>query len=342
MKKTTDIGIDIGTSKTVIFSSSKVVLELPSVVTVDNDSWNPVFYGEKAKQTMGRTPDSLTCVSPIKSGVIADYDLAEAMLKRYMEKAFSNKVVRPRIMATLPPGLTELQHHSLANVVESAGGRNVSVIESPLAIAFGLQLDITEPKGILIVDIGAGTTDIAVISLGGIAACDSCHIASTDFDRQIIKYVRKEFNIEIGPLTAETIKKQIGSVVERPIEIAMVAKGRNVFTGLPESFEICSSEIYEVLRETALAICNAIREVLSKTDPDLVADIKESGLYLTGGGSLINGMDRMIADYLDTSVHKLEDPTHSVVRGAATALRHPNMLKNVDYQMRSIKELEIE
>lgn len=341
MNKTTDVGIDIGTSKTVIFSSSKIVLELPSMVTVDNDSWNPVYYGEKAKQAMGRTPDSLSCISPIKRGVIADYDFAEMMLKRYMEKAFANKIIRPRIMATLPPGLTELQHHSLANVVESAGGRNISVIESPLAIAFGLQIDIMQPKGTMIVDIGAGTTDIAVISLGGIAACDSFHVASLDFDAQITKYVRKEFNIEIGPLTAEAIKKQIGTVVEIPVEVAMVAKGRNVFTGLPESFEITAAEVYEAIKDTAASICNAIREVLSKTDPDLVADIKENGLYLTGGGSLINGIDKLIADYIDASVHTLEDPTHSVVRGAAAALRHPEMLKNVDYQMRSIKELEI-
>ena len=142
----TDIGIDLGTSKTVIFSSSKVVLELPNIVTVDSETWEPVYYGEKAKQTLGRTPDSLECVSPIERGAIADYDIAEMMLKNYMQEAFGNRILRPRIMATLPPGLTELQHHSLANVVESAGGRNISVIEGPLAIAFGLDIDFNEPK----------------------------------------------------------------------------------------------------------------------------------------------------------------------------------------------------
>ena len=159
----TEIGIDLGTSKTVIFSSSKIVLELPSMVTVDSETWEPVYYGEKAKQTMGRTPDSLVCVSPIEHGVIADYDIAEAMLKEYMQQAFGSKIVRPRIMATLPAGLTELQHHSLSNVVEAGGGRNISVIESPLAVAFGLGLDFSKPHGYMIVDIGAGTTDIAVI-----------------------------------------------------------------------------------------------------------------------------------------------------------------------------------
>ena len=264
------------------------------------------------------------------------------MLKEYISKAFGNKIVRPKMMATLPVGLTELQHHSMSNVVESAGGRNISVIESPLAIAFGLGLDFSKPHGYLIVDIGAGTTDIAVISMGGIAACDSFKTASFDFDTQIMKYIRKEYNIEIGALMAESIKKQIGTVVERPVEIAMVAKGRNVFTGLPESFEITSSEVYEAIKETADSICNAIRSVLFKTDPELTSDINTDGLYLTGGGSLIHGMDKLISDYTGTTVHTLDDPTHSVVRGAAVALRKPELLKNVNYQLRSIKELSIE
>lgn len=336
-----EIGIDIGSSKTVIFSSSKMVLELPSVVTVDSESWEPVYFGEKAKQTLGRTPDSLECVFPIKNGIIAEYDIAEAMLKEYMSMAFGNKIVRPKIMATLPVGLTELQHHSIFNVVESAGGRNISVIESPLAIAFGLGLDFSKPHGYFVVDIGAGTTDIAVISMGGISACESYKMASFDFDAQIMRYIRKEYNIEIGHLMAESIKKQIGTVVERPVEVAMIAKGRNVFTGLPESFEITSTEIYDAIKETAFSICNAIRLVFEKTDPDLVSDIKADGLYLTGGGSLINGMDKLISEYTGTAVHMLEDPTHSVVRGAAVALRKPELLKHVNYQLRSIKELAI-
>lgn len=338
----TDIGIDLGSSKTVIFSSSKVILELPSFVTVDNDTWEPVYYGEKAKQTLGRTPDSLSCISPIEHGIITDYDIAEMMLKEYMKTAFGNKIIKPRIMATLPAGLTELQHHSLANVVESAGGRNITVIESPLAVAFGLGIDFSKPHGTLVVDIGAGTTDIAVVSMGGIAVCDSFKIASNDFDAQIAKYVRKEFNIEIGPLMAENIKKKIGTVIERPVEIAMVAKGRNVFTGLPESFEITSSEVYEAIKDTVISICKAIKSVLMKTDPDLVADINEDGLYLSGGGSRIHGMKKLLSEYVGVKVHLLDDPQHSVVKGAAVALKHTDLLKNVDYQLRSIKELIIE
>ncbi len=336
-----EIGIDIGSSKTVIFSSSKVVLELPSIVTVNSETYEPVYFGEKARQTLGRTPESFECVFPIKHGIIAEYDIAESMLKEYMNLAFGNKIMRPKIMATLPVGLTELQHHSLSNVVEAAGGRNISVIESPLAIAFGLGLDFSKPHGYLVVDIGAGTTDIAVISMGGIATCQSFKIASFDFDAQIMRYIRKEYNIEIGNLMAESIKKQIGTVVPRPIEIAMVAKGRNVFTGLPESFEITSSEVYDATKETADAICNSIRQVLLETDPELVSDIKSDGIYLAGGGSLINGMDKLISEYTGTAVHMLEDPTHSVVRGAAMALRKPELLKHVNYQLRSIRELTI-
>ena len=338
----TDIGIDLGSSKTVIFSSSKVVLELPNVVTVDSETWEPIYFGEKAKQTIGRTPESLLSVYPIEHGVIYDYDLTELMLKNYMEQAFGNKVLRPRIMATLPAGLTELQHHSLSNVVEAAGGRNITVIEGPMAIAFGLGLDFTHPHGTLIVDIGAGTTDVAVISLGGIAACDSFKIASFDFDAQIIRYVRREYNIEIGPLTAEAIKIKVGSAVKRDIEVAMVAKGRNIFSGLPESFEITSGEVYEAINDTLNAICNAIREVLNKTDPDLVADIMNDGMYLAGGGSKLSGFAQRISDFLNIKVHQMDDPAHSVVKGAAVAIKKPELLKNVNYQMRSIKELEIE
>ena len=338
----TEIGIDLGTSKTVIFSSSKVVLELPSMVTVNAETWEPVYYGEKAKQTLGRTPESLSCIMPIEHGVISDYDIAEMMLKNYMHQAFGSKIVRPKIMATLPAGLTELQHHSLSNVVESGGGRNISIIEGPLAVAFGLGLDFSRPHGSLIVDIGAGTTDIAVISMGGISVCDSFRVASYDFDAQIARYVRREYNIEIGPLSAEAIKKNVGTAVERPVEIAMVAKGRNVFTGLPESFEISSSEVLEAIDETATAICNAIRQVMNKTDPDLVADIIEEGMYLTGGGALLNGLPQRISEYMGLKAELLEDPAHSVVKGAAVALKNPELLKNVDYQLRSIKELVVE
>ncbi|MBE6805476.1 MAG: rod shape-determining protein [Clostridia bacterium] len=340
--KTTDIGIDIGSSKTVIFSDSKIVLEKPSVVTVDADTMEPIYFGEKAKQTMGRTPDSLLCVRPIQNGIIADYDLTGAMLTNYMHSCFGKRIVRPRVMASLPTGVTELQHHSIEQVVNESGGRNVTVVENPIAVAIGFGIDFTKPKGNLIVDMGAGSTDIATLSLGGIAQCDSSKTAGYTFDELIEKYVRKEYNIEIGPLTAEHIKKQLSTVIKRPIEVAIVAKGRNLLTGMPQSFEITSTEIYDVIIDTALSICNSVRRVLEKTDPDLVADIMSDGMYLTGGSSLINGMPELFEEYFGTKVHVSSDPTHSVVRGMAVALKHPELLGNVDFQYRSIKELAVE
>ena len=209
-------------------------------------------------------------------------------------------------------------------------------------MAFGLGLDFELPHGSLIVDIGAGTTDIAVISMGRIAVCDSFKVASYDIDNQIIKYIRKEYSVEVGRLTAERIKKRIGSAVERAVEIAVVAKGSNIYTGMPESLEISSSEIYEPVKEVIDSICNAIRQVLNKTDPDLVSDITNDGIYLTGGGALLNGLDEYISNYTGLRVKLLDDPSHSVVKGAAVALKKPELVKNTDYQLRSIKELVIE
>ncbi len=337
-----DLGVDIGSSKTVIFSSSKIVLERPSVVTVDADTWQPVYFGEKALQTFGRTPESLVCVHPIQHGTIADLELAEAMLKNFMDEAFGRKIVKPRVVASLPTGVTELQHHSMAQVVVAGGGRNVRVIENPIAVAIGLGVDFSTPRGNLIVDMGAGTTDIATISMGGIAQCDSFKVAGNSFDDLIIKYIRREYGVEIGPLTAENIKKQLSTAVMRPVEIAAPVKGRNLFTGLPQTIEVTSSEIHKVIIEAALSICNAIRKVLEKTDPDIVADVMNEGIYLTGGTSLMNGMPELIEQYFGTKVHIDSDPTHSVVRGAAIALKNPALLENVDFQYRSIKELAIE
>lgn len=337
-----DIGIDLGTSKTVIYGNGRILLEEPTAVTIDTETFEPVFIGSDAKLTLGRTPETLTCVFPIEHGAIADYDITQSMLSKYMLDAFGSKIIRPRVVACLPTGLTELQHRFMGKVIEESGGRNVTVIESPLAIALGVGIDFNEPKGEMIVDIGAGTTDIASISLGGIVKCDSFKVASNDFDDVIIKYVRREYNIEIGPLTAELIKKQVGTVVQRPVEIAMTVKGKNLRTGLPDSFEITSGQVYENLFDTALNICNAVRKVMEQTDPDIVSDIMETGIHLTGGGSLINGMDKFMEQFIGTKVIQVSDPSHSAIKGAALALKKPELLKNVNYQSRSMEELIIE
>ncbi len=336
------IGIDLGTYKTIISEGPRIVLEQPSIITVDSETFIPVYFGDKAKSSLGRTPENLTCVKPIEHGVIADFDLTLAMLSEYMKWAFGSKIIRPSVIACLPTGLTELQHHSLADVIVESGGRNVTVIESPLAVAIGLEIDFNSPKGSMVVDIGAGTTDVASISLGGIVQCGSFSVAGNDFDDAIIKYVRRAYNIEIGELTAENIKKQIGSVVKRDVEITVIAKGRNLRTGLPEAFEITSREIYDTVYDTAIQICNSVRRVIEKTDPDIVADIMESGIYLTGGGSLINGMASFMEDFIGAKVISAPDPVHSVSKGMAIAQKNSKLLKNIDYQLRSIKELIIE
>ncbi|MDD4699709.1 MAG: rod shape-determining protein [Oscillospiraceae bacterium] len=338
----TDIGIDLGTSKTILLSGSKVILEQPSVVTVDTETWEPIAYGEKAYAMVGRTPDSLTTVYPIERGVIADYNIAEQMLKFYMRKAFGNRIVKPRVMVSMPIGVTSIQHRSVAKAVEIAGGRNVCTVEGPVAAAIGLGVDFNIARGSMIIDIGAGTTDVATISMGGLAECTTARMASFDFDEAIIKYIKKVHNILIGKQTAENIKIQIGSVVPRQVEIAMQAKGRNIFTGLPEIFEITATDIFEAVKDTADTICLSIKSVIENTSPDLISDIMTDGIHLTGGGASIYGMEELLSEYLGVSVKLSQDPIHSVARGAGMALKNPQLLKNGDYQFRSIQELIVE
>ena len=337
-----DIAIDLGTSKTIIYSNSHIVLEEPTIVTVDAESFEPIYFGTEAKETLGRTPESLSCIKPIEHGAIADYDITHAMLTKYILTAFGNKIIRPRVVACLPTGLTEVQHKFMGKVIEESGGRNVTVIESPLAAALGVGIDFDEPVGKMIVDIGAGVTDIATISMGGIVQCDNHSVASNSFDDAIIKYVRRTYNIEIGPLTAEQIKIQIGSVIHRPVDITIIAKGRNILTGLPESFEISSSQVFDTTFDTAVSICNAVRKVLEKTDPDIVADIMQNGINLTGGGALINGMSEFMSEFIGCKTILAPDPEHSVIRGAALTLKKPVLLKNLNYHSRSIKDLIVE
>lgn len=338
----TDIGIDLGTSKTILLSGVNIVLEEPSAAAVDTDTWEPLYFGEQAYKMIGRTPDSVTSVLPIERGVIADYDVAEQMIRYFIRKAFGNRIVKPKVMVAMPGGVTAVQHRSVAKAVEAAGGRNVCTIESPMAAAVGIGLDFEKAHGNMIVDIGAGTTDVAVISMGGLAVCESARVASRDFDEAIIRYIRKEHNVLVGLQTAENIKIQIGSVVERPVEIAMQAKGRNLFSGLPEVFEITTNEIYFALKDTTQSICKAVQGVLEKTPPDLVADISADGIYLTGGGALIFGMEELLQNTMGIPVKLVSDPLHCVVRGTGIALKKPEILKNGDYEFRSLQNLIIE
>lgn len=338
----TDIVIDMGTKKTVLYSGNKIVLESPSVVTVDSKTWEPVYFGEKAFETVGRTPDTLQPVFPIKHGIIADYDIAEEMLETYMSEAFGNRIVKPEVIITMPTGVTEMQHHSVSDVAESAGGRNARTIESPLASALSFGIDFSKPMGSMVVDIGAGVTDIATISMGGIAQCSCLKSAGNDFDESIIRYVKKEYNILIGPQTAEKIKMQIGTAKKHQFEVAFAAKGRHMGTGLPTMFEISSNEVYEAIIDQCYTILNGIRSVLEKTEPDIVSDILSNGIYLTGGTSLLKGLKEFLEDAIKTEIHISKDPCHSAVLGAAVALKNPKILKNTDILYRSLQELKVD
>lgn len=338
----TDIGIDFGTSKTILFSKGKIYLEQPSVVAVDSETWEPICFGDRALSMVGRTPESVTTVFPLEHGVIADYDIAEKMLQHYMQEAFGKRIIKPRVMISVPIGVTPVQHRSVADVAGFAGGRDVCTIESPVAAALGLGIDFTKPGGNMVIDIGAGVTDIAVISMGGIAQCGSSYTASNSFDEAIIKFVRREFNILIGLQTATRIKEEIGSIIPRPVDLTMRAKGQDAFTGLPAMFEITSQQVCEALQDCVSEIIRTVKDVLEKTPPDLVADIMERGIMLTGGGALLFGMETKLQEALGIHVIVAEDPMHNVVRGELIALKKPKLLKNGDYQFRSIQELIVD
>ena len=337
-----DIAIDLGTSKTVLFSGNKIILEQPTVATVDSETWEPVCFGDRAKSMIGRTPENLETVFPIQRGMIADYDVAEQMLKEYMSASFSKKLIKPRIIIAMPERATSIQRRSVANAAEIAGGRRVQVIDTAVAAALGMGIDFSNPGGKMIVDIGAGVTDVATLSAGGIVQCDSAPVGSLDFDDAIIKYVRKEYNILIGNLTAEDIKKQIGSVIPRKEEVIIKAKGRNLFSGLPQLFEISSGDVYSAMYDTAVSICMAIKSVVEKTPPDIVADIMADKVHVTGGGALVNGMAEMLSGYLNCEVRIRRDAEHSIVKGAQAALKYPELLNNIDYQLRNIQDLIVE
>ena len=338
----TDIVIDMGSKKTVLYSNNRVLLMQPSVVTVDADTGEPLYFGDKAFLTVGRTPDTLTPVFPIAHGVIADYDIAESMLKTHMEKVFGNRVVKPRAIITLPSGLTEMQHHSVSDLAESAGGRNASTIESSLACALAVGIDFKKPQGAMIIDIGAGVTDVATISMGGISQCSNINIAGNDFDQSIVKYVKRKYKILIGTSTAEKIKIAIGSATRHEFEIALTAKGRHISSGLPTTFEMTSLEIYDAIKDQLSEILNGIKKVLQNTPPDIVGDIMNTGVYLTGGSAKLRGLDEYLQRALGTKVIVPEKPELTAVKGAALALKQPGLLKNNDFFYRSVQKLKID
>ncbi|HIT53683.1 MAG TPA: rod shape-determining protein [Candidatus Fimivicinus intestinavium] len=319
-----DIGIDLGTANTLVFVKGKgIVTREPSVVAVDVRS-NPnrvVAVGIEAKEMIGRTPGSIIAVRPLKDGVIADFDITADMLKEFIRRATSGSPFnRARVMICIPSGVTEVEKRAVHDAARSAGAKYVSLIDEPMAAAIGAGLPVSEATGSMVVDIGGGTSEVAVISLGDIVTSRSARIAGDNFDEAIISYIKKKYNLLVGERTAEDIKIKIGSAYPYEGEGTMDVKGRNLMDGLPKNIEISSEEIREALADPVNQILDAIRATLEKTPPELSADIIDHGIMLTGGGALLRGLDRLISVETKMPVHVAENPLDCVVDGTGMCL----------------------
>lgn len=313
----TDIGIDLGTASILVYVKGKgVVLKEPSVVAYDRDTNKIKAIGEEARLMIGRTPGNIMAVRPLRQGVISDYNVTEKMLKHFIRKALGKRTFKkPRISVCVPSGVTEVEKKAVEDATYQVGAREVSIIEEPIAAAIGAGIDISKPCGNMIVDIGGGTTDIAVISLGGTVVSTSIKIAGDDFDEAIVRYMRKKHNLLIGERTAEEIKIQIGSAYKRPEVVTLDVRGRNLVTGLPKTITVTSDETEEALKEATSQIVEAVHSVLEKTPPELAADIADRGIVLTGGGCLLQGLEELIEEKTGINTMTAEDPMTAVAIG---------------------------
>ena len=318
-----DMGIDLGTANTLVYVKGKgIVLREPSVVAINNITKKPLAVGSEAKLMIGRTPGNIVAIRPLRDGVIADFDVAHTMIKSLIEKGGSKSSLKsPRIIVCYPSGVTEVEKRAIEEATKLAGARDVVLMEEPMAAAIGAGLPVSEPTGSMIVDIGGGTTEVAIISLGGIVTSKSLRIAGDEFDQSIIAYIKKEYNLMIGERTAEQIKMEIGSAYKVEQEEKMEIKGRDLITGLPKIVEISEDQIREALREPVFAIIEAIKTTLEKTPPELAADIMEKVIMLAGGGALLKGLDVLITKETNMPVHIAEAPLDCVVLGAGKALQ---------------------
>ena len=312
-----DIGIDLGTASILVYVKGKgVVLKEPSVVAFDRDTNRIKAIGEEARLMLGRTPGNIVAVRPLRQGVISDYTVTEKMLKYFISKAVGKQRFRkPLISICVPSGVTEVERKAVEDAAFQAGARDVKIIEEPIAAAIGAGIDISKPCGNMIVDIGGGTSDIAVISLGGTVVSASIKVAGDDFDEAIVRYMRKKHNLLIGERTAEDIKIKIGSAFKRAEVDYMDVRGRNLVTGLPKTIRVSSEETEEALRETTSQIIDTIHSVLEKTPPELAADIADRGIVLTGGGSLLRGLEDLVESRTGINTMTAEDPMTAVAIG---------------------------
>lgn len=325
----TDIGIDLGTASVLVYIKGKgIVLKEPSVVAIDKNTNKVLAVGEEARRMLGRTPGNIVAIRPLRDGVISDFEITQKMLKHFINKAIGKMFFKPRIIVCVPSGVTEVEKKAVIDASNQAGARKTYLIEEPIAAAIGAELDISKPTGNMVIDIGGGTTDIAVISLGGIVVSKSIKIAGDKFDEAIIKYIRKKHNMMIGERTAEDLKIRIGTAFPREKEVFMEVRGRNLISGLPRTIKISSTEMLEALEEPVTAIADAVHSVLERTPPELSSDLSNKGIIMTGGGSLLYGLDKLINQRTGIPVKVAEDAVSCVAIGTGKALESIDILEN--------------
>ena len=312
-----EVGIDLGTASVLIFIKGKgVVLQEPSVVAIDKDTNRLLAVGEEARRMLGRTPSNIVAIRPLKDGVISDYEVTERMLRYFIHKTCGKKrFFKPRIVVCVPSGVTEVEKRAVKEAISEAGGGLTQLIEEPIAAAIGAGIDISKPDGNMIIDIGGGTTDVAVISLGGIVVSESIKIAGDKFDEGIVRYMRKKHNLLVGERTAEELKISIGTAFPKSKPVVKECRGRDLISGLPKTIQITSEEMMEAMEEPVMAIADAVHAVLEKTPPELAADISNRGIVMTGGGALLEGMDKLIEQRTGIPTYIAEEPISCVAKG---------------------------
>ncbi|HEF9588128.1 TPA: rod shape-determining protein [Campylobacter coli] len=330
-----DMGIDLGTANTLVLVKDKgIVINEPSVVAVEREKYGSrakiLAVGKEAKDMVGKTPGNIEAIRPMKDGVIADFDMTEKMIRYFIEKTHRRKsFLRPRIIISVPYGLTQVERKAVRESALSAGAREVFLIEEPMAAAIGANLPIQEPKGNLVVDIGGGTTEIGVISLGGLVISKSIRTAGDKLDTSIVNYVKEKYNLIIGERTGEEIKIAIGSAIQLPKELSMVVKGRDQVSGLLSCIELTSEDVREAMREYLKEIADALKMVLEMMPPDLASDIVENGVVLTGGGALIRGLDKYLSEIVRLPVYIADEPLLAVAKGTGKALEEISLLQQL-------------
>lgn len=326
-----DLGIDLGTATTLVFARSEgIILCEPSVVAIDKEGGRALAFGNEAKGMLGRTPASIVAVRPMRDGVIADFEITEMMLRHFIHKSHNRSAfVRPRIVVGVPSGITGVEKRAVLDAAMHAGAREAYLVEEPMAAAIGANLPVSEAQGSMVVDIGGGTTEVAVLALGGIVVSKSIRVAGDEMDEAIVAHCRKNYNLLIGERTAEQIKIDVGSAYPLSEEKTIEVRGRDLVTGLPKTLTLTSSEIRDALSEPVATVVDAVRMTLEKTPPELAADIMDRGIVMAGGGSLLRGLDKYLAQETDMSVYVVDDPISCVAYGTGKILEEIDTLKKV-------------